>query len=109
MDPFPPSHLTEISDDLSIYSPQDEEKENRDSFFNLADWAFGPEGLPDLQVLVFGDFSYDGRYQEHQIRLCRSDNGHQSLAESNVPAMERLREHMDMLASCACDRYTARH
>ena len=27
----------------------------------LASWAFGPEGLPSLKVLAYGDFSYRGR------------------------------------------------
>lgn len=31
---------------------------------NLASWAFGPDGLPNLQVLAYGDFSYGGRYVE---------------------------------------------
>lgn len=29
----------------------------------FANWAFGLDGLPSLQVLAFGDFSYNGRFQ----------------------------------------------
>ena len=31
---------------------------------NFAPWAFSPHGLPNLRVLAYGDFSYDGRYVE---------------------------------------------
>ena len=31
---------------------------------NFAYWAFSPYGLPNLQVLAYGDFSYGGRYVE---------------------------------------------
>lgn len=37
----------------------------------LASWAFGPEGLPSLQVLAYGDFSYRGR--RPNLVLCRCE------------------------------------
>lgn len=39
--------------------------------FKFANWAFGLNGLPSLQVLAFGDFSYDGRFQSHVHVFCR--------------------------------------
>ncbi|RSL77479.1 hypothetical protein CEP52_017714 [Fusarium oligoseptatum] len=30
-------------------------------FSHFAEWAFGPRGIPSLDVIVFGDFSYGGR------------------------------------------------
>ena len=39
----------------------------------FAQWAFGPNGLPDLQILAFGDFSHNGRYEEHTALLCRDE------------------------------------
>jgi hypothetical protein len=44
----------------------------------LASWAFGPEGLPSLQVLAYGDFSYRGR--RPNLVLCRS----KSLDDSDI-------------------------
>ena len=38
----------------------------------LAHWIFGPWGLPELQILAYGDFSYHGRYEKHNLLLCRS-------------------------------------
>jgi hypothetical protein len=34
---------------------------------DFADWAFGPTGLPRLEVLAFGDFSYDERYRKQRF------------------------------------------
>ena len=37
----------------------------------FASWAFSPEGLPNLQVLAYGDFSYEGRYVEDTFIFAR--------------------------------------
>ncbi|KAH8650229.1 hypothetical protein BGZ60DRAFT_569554 [Tricladium varicosporioides] len=37
----------------------------------FANWAFGPDGLPMLEVLAFGDFSHDGRFHNHNRFYCR--------------------------------------
>lgn len=42
-----------------------------DSFIDFAEWAFGPEGLPHLQVLAIGDFSHKSRYELHQLLMVR--------------------------------------
>jgi hypothetical protein len=34
---------------------------------DFADWAFGPNGLPRLEVLAFGDFAYEERYQKQRF------------------------------------------
>ncbi|KAJ5146632.1 uncharacterized protein N7515_001196 [Penicillium bovifimosum] len=34
---------------------------------DFADWAFGPTGLPRLEVLAFGDFAYDERYRKQRF------------------------------------------
>ena len=45
--------------------------------FNFARWAFGPEGLPQLRVLAFGDFSHGdlGPYPDRNMLLCRQHSG----------------------------------
>jgi hypothetical protein len=40
-------------------------------FWEFANWAFGPDGLPTLKLLAFGDFSYKGRFHVHNKLLCR--------------------------------------
>jgi hypothetical protein len=37
----------------------------------FTNWAFGPHGLPTLEVLAFGDFSHDGRFDVHNKLFCR--------------------------------------
>ncbi|KAG9229520.1 hypothetical protein BJ875DRAFT_474606 [Amylocarpus encephaloides] len=37
----------------------------------FANWAFGPDGLSSLQVLAFGDFSYNRRFHNHNGLFCR--------------------------------------
>ena len=39
---------------------------------DLAQWAFGPQGLPSLEAIICGDFSYDGRYDDSNVFLSRS-------------------------------------
>lgn len=39
----------------------------------FAQWAFGPEGYPKLQIIACGDFSYQGRYDRHNFLFCRKE------------------------------------
>lgn len=39
----------------------------------FAHWAFGPDGLTTLQVLALGDFSFQGRFADDQVLLCRQE------------------------------------
>lgn len=39
----------------------------------FASWAFGPDGLPNLRVLAYGDFSYHGRYIEDTFVFGRDE------------------------------------
>jgi hypothetical protein len=38
---------------------------------DFANWAFGPQGIPSLQVLAVGDFSYNGLFEKHNNLFCR--------------------------------------
>lgn len=40
----------------------------------FADWAFGPTGLPKLQFVAFGDFSYEERYSGQRFLARRETN-----------------------------------
>ena len=46
----------------------------RSDIRRLASWAFGPDGIPSLRVLLIGDFSYarGGRHPENNFILGRS-------------------------------------
>lgn len=43
-----------------------------EDFVSFAEWAFGPGGLPALQVLAFGDFSHGDRYRRQQFLMRRA-------------------------------------
>ncbi|MCJ1358475.1 MAG: hypothetical protein MMC33_008475 [Icmadophila ericetorum] len=90
----------------------------------LAQWAFGPHGLPDLQILAFGDFSHKGRYKDHTALLCRDEAAikrmvskrkglrsdgkmsewtYRHLREDDMELQELLRRNMSALEACAVD------
>ncbi|KAE8155390.1 hypothetical protein BDV40DRAFT_283846 [Aspergillus tamarii] len=60
-----PAHR-EIAAGSLVVSPSAQE------FLAFADWAFGPTGLPTLQVLAFGDFSHGERYRRQQFMVGRN-------------------------------------
>lgn len=83
----------------------------------LASWAFGPEGLPNLQILAYGDFSYRGR-RPHLV-LCRfksldgvdiqksaaglSDLAYREVTKEDVSEQEILYTNAHFLEACPED------
>ncbi|OJJ65594.1 hypothetical protein ASPBRDRAFT_79703 [Aspergillus brasiliensis CBS 101740] len=65
-------------------------------FVLLVQWAFGPTGLPALQILAFGDFSHDGRYSEQQILIRRK-----RINEQPYPRVSSEKE-CSSISSCFC-------
>ncbi|KAJ5454976.1 hypothetical protein N7530_012745 [Penicillium desertorum] len=71
------SDLTSIVNDGSTSRPTWETSDGADKtlsasseaeeFLSFAEWAFGPTGLPKLQVLAFGDFSHKDQFQKQQF------------------------------------------
>ncbi|KAI9714905.1 MAG: hypothetical protein M1820_000194 [Bogoriella megaspora] len=51
--------------------PRDRLSRAPGALLDFAQWAFGPDGLPSLVVLAFGDFSYGGRFARWNQLLCR--------------------------------------
>jgi len=58
-----------VADDLG--ADPDSDVMTLAEFREFANWAFGPNGLPTLKLLAFGDFSYKGRFDDHNKLLCR--------------------------------------
>lgn len=50
------------------------------AFISFARWVFGPQGIPSLRVLAFGDFSHEDRYEAQRFLVRRLD----PLKESRV-------------------------
>jgi hypothetical protein len=51
------------------------EPELRNDFRHFAEWAFGPDGIPSLDIIAFGDFAYGGRENGHNVLLGRNTSG----------------------------------
>ena len=77
-DPAHPSGIdanADVSD--SDNSRDDDWLNSGEKFLNMtglvefASWAFGPYGLPGLQVIAFGDFSHRPRFDWTHVLLCR--------------------------------------
>ncbi|KAH1599219.1 hypothetical protein KXX34_007488 [Aspergillus fumigatus] len=71
----------------------------------FAEWAFSVDGLPNLEILAWGDFSYGGRYSKFNVILGKvgGDGGYRGLALSNVAHLDILENNMGMLAACPLD------
>ncbi|BCS16228.1 hypothetical protein ALUC_80435A [Aspergillus luchuensis] len=68
--------------------------------YEFAEWAFSAEGLPDLTVLAWGEFSHEGHFSEHNSLFCRSKTGYRRLNASEISLWDLINDNMDMLAAC---------
>ncbi|KAF2496426.1 hypothetical protein BU16DRAFT_377596 [Lophium mytilinum] len=72
--------------------------------YNFARWAFGPAGLPNLEILAYGDFAHQGR--QPNILLCKSqlesdgETPYRQLTKKDVRLWEVVRENSDFLETC---------
>lgn len=78
-------------------------------FLQFAQWAFSEVGLPDLQVLAWGDFSYEGRWLSHNALLCRDDSileragfNFRTPLDADM-CWDLIDDNMDLLAACPSD------
>ena len=62
------NHIRSSFDNKKFANERSTEARDLRSF---ATWAFGPQGLPRLQLLAHGDFSYGNRYAQQNTLLCR--------------------------------------
>jgi hypothetical protein len=75
----------------------------------FARWAFGPEGIPELRILAWGDFSHSGRWAESNVLLCRDQSiesagtNFRTLRDSDFNYWDLVDENMDMLSACSPD------
>ncbi len=72
---------------------------------DFANWAFGPDGFPCLQVLASGDFSHEDRFAATRTVWCRdrvSNNKEwRPIEPGDVAEQELIAVNMDMLSACA--------
>src|SRR5450432_735192 len=66
-------------------------------------WAFGSNELPNLQIIAFGDFSYEGRFAKGNMLLCRDRSflkGYRDMDDQDTECWELLDLHKDMISAC---------
>ncbi|KAI9784369.1 MAG: hypothetical protein M1816_000893 [Peltula sp. TS41687] len=73
------THMERLRDLSDLHQSQHSDGKIRNKGFppalaEFAQWAFGPTGYPALQVLAYGDFSYEGRYERYNLLLCRRES-----------------------------------
>lgn len=84
-------------------SEEDNEAGYRGGIYEFANWAFSADGLPNLQVVVSGDFSVTCHRDASPILLCKSDipGGCQALMTPAQGAYwDLVQDNMDMLTAC---------
>lgn len=74
---------------------------------NFARWAFSTDGLPNLKILAWGDFSQEGRWAKYNILLCRDQSllgqkgfNFRTLVDSDTYYWDLIDDNMSMLAVC---------
>ncbi|KAJ5460988.1 uncharacterized protein N7458_002540 [Penicillium daleae] len=80
---LPPRHYTLSEPTMKNISLFEAEE-----FLKFAEWAFGPNGLPNLRVLAFGDFSHEDRYPSQQFLVRRLRQG--EIGQSNPEKLSTL-------------------
>ncbi len=94
-----------------------------EDLLEFASWVFGNEGIPSLQVLAYGDFSFGGRFENHSFIFCRGEwelegepkeNGEggdirfrtlpfRLLRDGDAEMKELVSENRDFLTTCPTD------
>lgn len=88
----------------------------RPQLIRLAEWAFGPDGIPSLKFIACGDYAYGGRpsdsYEDRaDVILCRPEGGSQESFRILSRFDDQLREereeiieaYRDFLEACPAD------
>ncbi|KAJ5111890.1 hypothetical protein NUU61_001520 [Penicillium alfredii] len=91
----PTDHVDEVAE-IPVYSGGESDHVEMDTpsapsetedFVAFAEWAFGPSGLPALQVLAFGDFSHNDRYPGQQFLVRRKGQPGQCSGKGSDPSV----------------------
>ncbi|EGD95445.1 hypothetical protein TESG_02926 [Trichophyton tonsurans CBS 112818] len=68
------------------------------SLLEFAEWAFSDDGLPKLQVLVWGTLSREITFMNSQLYFCRTEDSFKTLTRADHYAWDILQANMDLLS-----------
>lgn len=76
-------------------------------FREFAEWVFGPNGLPTVQFIVYGDFAYDGRgFQNLMLRKSLGgDAAFQVLSEFDTSWEDVIHLYGSSLGACPVEPF----
>lgn len=66
-----------------------------EDFEDFSQWVFGPNGIPSLRLLAFGDFYCEPRYAGYNHLLCRRTQSNQTPVQDVPPRYFRSIEDDD--------------
>jgi hypothetical protein len=69
-------------------------------FRELVKWVFDSDTCRNIQILAFGNFSYNGRYEEECLLFCRDQSGFRQLTDEDIYLWDLVNNNMDMLSAC---------
>lgn len=119
----PRIHDVEYWADLNAMDELTELTKTARNLLPFAHWAFGADGIPSLQVLAYGDFSFEDRFKWKNHIFCRQtwtvpklkkdntvgddeDNTvlpFRPIRDSDIKMIELVSENMDFLGACPVD------
>lgn len=80
------------------YEPRDIHK--------FAEWAFSSDGLPNLIVLAYGDFSHENHYWPYNMFLYNTKAGYRRYDPAEILRWDLVNDNIDMLAACPFEDIT---
>ena len=73
----------------------------------FAEWAFSSEGMPKLEIIAFGDFSWGRKCVEGDVLLCRAavkdvwvEWTFRRVIKKDWQLHDLIKQHADMLSAC---------
>lgn len=84
------STVLDVSGGEAIMIGSSQDYEQAKDFLAFADWAFGRHGLPSLEILAYGDFSFGARNAQQQFLLRRATPSNGSLTGLGQVRLDKM-------------------
>ena len=122
--PFPgessewPGHAVRMGEHTMTSTPHSKDSTGlvTAALVRFAQWAFGENGLPQLELLAYGDFSQQGLWSKHSVVLCRNSHASESglawnfrrLRGDDLHLESLFQNSLEYLSACPANNITVR-